>query len=351
MFDEEASIATCVGIATAEGVTVTAEDIESCSDEVCGTGCQVGAWPPCVGTGQELLFPGFQKKGTLAAGETCFTHLQCQSAHCLTTADGCGQCLTTKQVGEDCSGPFDTCVGFTASCVNGVCELSGKKEGEACIDYGTGDCQSTLFCKTPGPQTIDGVCVPKSGAGQACSKEQECEDGLFCKAGTCTVYLPDGAPCMPGGDPCAAYYCVNGTCGTPQMGLHEGDDCSVSTLCRDGLICDQGVCKIMQYVPEGGACSLGGADLCAPDQICDNLECPPGPCEKPLHCLPAPQDGAPCGSYLQCADGFECVGFSIQDGERGACVKLGGLGEPCPCNEDLLCQGGSCVPWGDPVCQ
>lgn len=349
VLDDEASIASCVGIATAEGVTVTAGDIVSCSAEVCAAGCAVGAPPPCVGSAQQLLFPGFQKKGTLAAGDGCFTHLQCQSGYCSASWNTCGQCLSTKEAGEDCSGALDVCVGGAVSCANGVCELSGKKEGEACIDYGGGDCQSTLFCKTPNPQTIDGVCVPRGGAGQACSKEEECAGGLFCKAGSCTAYLPDGAACAPG-DFCASMYCVNGACGTPQMGLHEGDDCSASAVCRDGLTCDLGVCKVMEYVPEGAECTLSGAAFCAPDHICDNPTCVPGPCDKPLSCAPAPKDGEPCGFYLECAEGYACVGYSIEDGERGTCVKMGGIGDPCPCNEDLACKDGSCAAWGDGVC-
>ncbi len=326
VLDDEATIATCVGIATAAGVTVTAGDIASCSAEVCAAGCQTGGLPSCVGNAQELLFPGFQKKGTLTAGEGCFTHLQCQSGVCSSGADGCGQCLTTKQAGEDCSGPLDVCVGYTVSCANGVCEPSGKKEGEACISYGGGDCQSTLFCETPDPQSIDGTCVPRAKSGQACSAQDECAAGLFCKAGSCTGYLPDGAACGPD-DLCASSYCVNGACGIPQMGLHVGDDCSAAMVCRDGLECDQGVCIPMKYVPEGAECDLGGAGFCAPDQICDNPSCPLGPCVEPLHCLPAPGEGEPCGSYLQCAEGHACVGYSFEDGERGTCAKLGGLFE------------------------
>ncbi|MFO0590894.1 MAG: hypothetical protein U0441_25345 [Polyangiaceae bacterium] len=346
--DDAGSIATCVGIATAKGVTVTAADIESCSAEVCTGGCGDAALPSCVMNGQDLLFPWGQKKGTLAAGEACFTSLQCQSGLCDGGVDGCGQCLNTKQPGEDCSGPLDRCVGNNSSCLNGVCEITGTKEGEACNAYGGGDCQFTLYCKTPDPQTLDGVCTARLGAGQACSGD-ECAAGLYCKGGTCAAFSPDGAACAPG-DLCSSGYCVNGTCGTPELGLHEGDDCSAWPMCRTGLTCVNGVCEPMSYVPEGAECTLGGPDVCAPDHICDNPACAPGPCVETLHCVPAPKDGEPCGFYLQCAEGYSCEGFSIQDKERGTCTKLGGLGDPCPCNEDLTCKDGSCAAWGDAVC-
>jgi hypothetical protein len=134
------------------------------------------------------------------------------------------------------------------------------------------------------------------------------------------------------------------------MGLHEGDDCSASSVCRDGLDCDQGVCVPMKYVPEGAECKLDGSGFCAPDHICDNPACTPGPCNEPMHCTPAPKAGEPCGSYLECAEGHVCVDYSIQDGQRGTCAKLSGLGQPCPCNDDLVCHEGACAAWGDPVC-
>ncbi len=344
--DEEAVLAACVGLATAPGAAVSAKEIDGCAEEVC-QGCPVGEAPSCLGYGANLLFPGHDQKGTRKPGEACVAHLQCDTGYCSASGLDCGQCEVPRALGETCDGAFDFCVDGRYWCTDGVCQLPGKKLGEKCIDYGGGDCQSSLFCKPLTASTIDGVCVTRGQADAACKGDDECASGLYCGGTKCAPYLQDGAICQ-GSDRCV-HTCVAGVCGVPQLGLHEGDDCTYSVACRDGLLCEEGVCVARKHLAEGDLCYQPGGALCPPDLMCDWTD-PGFTYMGELKCMALPEAGEPCMHQMSCAKGATCVGFAPAEDKRGVCTKQAGMGGPCPCEDDLFCDGGKCVPFGAGMC-
>lgn len=343
VIDEKAGIDSCVGIATSPGAALSAADIDGCGEEIC-QGCPAGGMPTCLGYGANMLFPNHDKKGTAKPGEACIANLQCESGHCSASYKSCGTCQSPRALGEACGGSFDVCT--EGGCTDGICAFSGKKEGESCTNYGGGDCASDFFCEPMDTGTIEGLCVARGKESAPCAADEECAQGMYCSVNGCAVLLPDGAVCQAGQR--CVNSCIDGVCTIPQLGLHEGDDCSFSMVCRDGLLCENKVCVPVQYIAEGAACE-GQNVFCGPENACDSA-CPIGECDADQSCLPRPGPGEPCTINMACAAGSYCIGFAPAEGNRGICFKEGAENEPCPCGDDLTCVSGKCVPFGQAMC-
>ncbi len=319
-FDEQAAIASCVGIATSPGALVTPAEIDGCATTICG-GCGIELYPACVGYEGNLLFPGHDKKGTAPPGDPCVAHLQCASGYCSSYGIDCGHCENARSLGETCTGQFDKCEDEHAQCSSaGVCELTGQRLGEACTAYGQGDCQANLFCEVTDPSTTSGVCVARHEVGGSCIPTQEqCVDGLYCHDHACKAPLADGQACD--GSYMCAQSCVDGKCGKPVIPLHAGDPCSHQFGCGHDLYCND-------------------ADHCAVG------------CSEDLSlCAPRPQSGSPCDMNGNCAPNTICVGFNPSQASAGVCTRKGGEGEACPCGDDLACVHGKCVAFGAATCE
>jgi hypothetical protein len=316
-YDEQAAIDSCVGIANLPGSSLTPADIDQCSSDVC-SGCGVAIYPACVGYEGNLLYPNHEKKGTAAPGDSCVAHLQCASGYCSSYGEDCGHCEAARLVGDTCTGPYDACVDTNAACTAGVCQLNGKQLGEACVAYGEGDCQTTLFCKVTGTTTIDGVCVARGAAGAPCAMDpKQCAEGNYCRDNACAPLLADGAPC-DATDLCVQS-CIDGICGKPVIPLHENDDCSSAFGCGNDLYC------------KDGKCAVGCGD-------------------DPNACAPKPKAGEACDPNSNCAPNAVCVGFDPSAGNAGLCTRQGGEGDACPCGDDLACVDGRCVAFGAAIC-
>jgi hypothetical protein len=346
--DEQANVDSCVGVATAPGSLLQPADIAACANELGKLTCaQDGSYPACAGYGADLLYPNHDKKGAGLPGDGCVAQLQCDSGYCGSFGQDCGQCQSARALFESCTGPFDTCM--DGDCIDGVCQLFGKKAGEACIDYGGGDCQETLFCKPTVASEIDGVCVALGETGAPCDNATECTEGHFCKDQVCTAKAADGASCKEY-EGCV-HLCIDGVCAKMKVGLEENEDCS-SGVCGSGLTCEDNVCKPPVYLPKGSACGSGSSGSgipCAPEQRC-NLGCLPGPCATSGVCVDLPKPGEPCMDFL-CGPESICTDFNPSEGRYGVCTKRGVEGEPCPCSEALACVAGKCIPFGAAVCE
>lgn len=343
-------VESCVGIATAPGAQLEIAEITACADQLAGA-CVIGTgetYPGCVGDGPDLLYPNHDRPGSAAPGAPCFAQLQCASGYCSAGPDACGACQRARKLGEGCGEANDRCV--DASCIDGLCALPGVHEGETCVDYGGGDCQSTLYCRSEG-DVVMGVCTARGQLGDGCSLEDECATDLYCDGAVCIERLAEGSDCaaLPGA--CAASYCIGGVCGYPDSGLDVGGDCSVDD-CRLDLICTDVVCQAYHVVEEGGACEsgmVGGG--CVPGLYCDHL-CDQGACGDVGVCRVLPGVGETCGFLGDCAVGSVCqdIGFDEQNQQTGVCAPRGGTGEPCPCDELLTCVDGQCTPYGAALC-
>ena len=139
--------------------------------------------------------------GTLAAGATCRSSLECGNGlHCKgVTPGGTGVCAEPTPVGKSCENPADNLVSLTrakddprhpicaGACVKGLCL--------ALIDEGA-SCPSTAACKA-GLHCISGTCTKQAlpKLGETCSAKAECGDGSVCSDGKCIKPKDGGESC------------------------------------------------------------------------------------------------------------------------------------------------------------
>ncbi len=405
---EEAWVASCVTVAALPGVHVTAADIDACRAQSTG---YCGAPLGCVSYlgGSPVPFPVPPFVGTLSTGAPCTVWLQCGSNTCITTAKGeCGFCQELNQTGETCSPPSVVCQGGT--CVEGTCVSDYepppyKQVGDACtLSKGDPDegCDPSLFCLyTPGEDV--GSCQPLVKLGDACTQENSCKSGLFCKRttlgepGACASpqdAAAEGEPCVsapvacqPGlhcvtGDhypdgvcrvprvigescdkaaPCQGELaCVHGVCAAR---LGEGKSCDVDEACASGS-CREGICQTQTNSAQlGQSCSFqscvaglrcGATKVCEPlevvglDEECQGKACAAGlacsyfPVNGARRCLLPPPAGQPCIDYMMCEASAACDSWQGLE-DPGTCVPRHGVGEACPCLDGLVCDGDRCA--------
>lgn len=347
---QKAYVDSCVGIASAAGSTLTLSDIDACSAALASPECQSGpGYPSCTAYGSNVLYPGHDKKGTLAAGEGCAAQLQCESGYCSSSGQSCGVCENALKLGEACGPSPDHCI--EGWCIEGTCQLTGKKPGEMCIDYGGGDCQEIAFCKPIASTGIDGICTLRGQSGAACDDDSACVLGLYCNAGTCAEPGAPGTICNAS-QRCMDGVCTGGVCQAYAWGLDVGEDCSVG-YCRSDLQCDEGHhCVAFPFAAAGQPCAVPGTPdtYCAPGLYCHREGCVNGDCPSPGDCRKMPEAGEHCTPFAGCADTASCVGFDGSDPNKGTCVHLGIEKEPCPCEEGLTCAGDTCLPFGQSAC-
>ena len=219
-----------------------------------------------------------------------------------------------------------------SACENGVCVLLGKKLGDKCSIKGN-ECQSPLYCEW---QTY--VCVPRIAPGGACDWSDSCADGHHCRAGTCARILEDGEPCPDARlDRCEGV-CEAGRCVPLRRDLGVGADCTLHH-CDIGLDCVEDVCVKQDWPARGEQCTWR----------CDSgLTCEPEAFSMAGRgtCVDTPRAGQPCSRLAVCEPGAACHGFNPAGEQRGTCVALSFAGGACPCHQDLLCAGGTCVAYG-----
>jgi hypothetical protein len=199
-------------------------------------------------------------RGTLAAGDTCYTNTECISLSCVlppTCTEGAccaGQCdavLVEVAMGGDCSDPQSRCI-------------------------------SSAVCR-PAANGVALTCQPRAGLGQSCEDDADCAAGLWCQVpgngnlGTCVRLPSRGQDCDPSTLPCNSstdgcdtqtHKCV------PRLGLGAACNLGVGPQCADYSFCDSGTSTCV---------SLGrAADGCEVGDCLGSLECLVGACVKPL---------------------------------------------------------------------
>ena len=218
------------------------------------------------------------------------------------------------------------------------------------------ECKGKALCKSPNG-ICPGQCASLLVAGQACSQDSDCQDGLQCSTETKLCVLPasDGQSCEYGSPPCGpGLLCLgkdddkktSGTCRAPAQAFSglEGGTCdpTLGQLCQVGLSCVADsysvltstinwLCLATGSYAVGGACKPGFPDACAGENYCKTGSS--GLAMLSGTCTAIPASGEACGTGLsQCQPGAACV--------LGTCQNLAANGVSC--TGDAMCYSGKC---------
>jgi hypothetical protein len=138
-----------------------------------------------------------------------------------------------------------------------------------------------------------GVCLKRTGLGDACTSTEQCEAALYCVDGVCC-----NTECLA-----ICQYCNNpqnlGICLFVQEGTDPADDCAEEPPC--GL---SGSCN------GAGSCSTWPANTeCAPSSCSEGVLTLPSRCDDKGECIPGATEPCPSGA----CDGDQCA-QEIPDG-------------------------------------
>ncbi|KAI0562538.1 hypothetical protein FGB62_58g042 [Gracilaria domingensis] len=272
------------------------------------------------------------------------------------------KCVMPKSVGKRCGhDPFWICQsGLT--CEEGFCKVPKGKDckpkGSICVD-GTVCAGTDVTKKCVVPKRVRKRCG--QDVFSVCQKQLVCEEG-FCKnpeRGDCKTedsLCVDGTVCV-GTDmkkKCVKPISLRRKCGQTPF-----------SVCKKGLVCEEGFCKI----PEGRDCAVDNP-LCVDDTICVGTDMKKK-CVKPISlrrkCGQTPF--SVCKKGLVCEEGFckipegrncavdnpLCVDDTICVGTdmKKKCVKPISLRRKCGqtpfsvCKKGLVCEEGFCkIPEG-----
>ncbi len=161
----------------------------------------------------------------------------------------------------------------------------------------------------------------------ACQTAAECQSGEICAGGTCAECQADAQ--------CLADYGAGATCGA---GACQAKACPAGAL---GCACDAGACA--EGVCQDGVCAECPAGAigcpCGEGDACDGGVCSAGTC---VACARG-AEGCACLNSGRCDAGLRC--------SAETCVPCAGGEQGCPCGDgaagcadDLVCDGGLCVP-------
>jgi hypothetical protein len=232
--------------------------------------------------------------------------------------------------------------------------------GDCALDA---ECDSGLFCKTDA--ACPGTCTPLLAAGAACTRSDDCWDGLACldATRTCTKPAKEGAACGSGtGAVCGPGLVCSGATSTASgrcvrirdaFSGKEGAACNLrdSVLCEAGLSCailgvnDAGTDFVMRCEKpgKGPSCHYALPSECPEGEFCETIDAT----GTDGACKPLPAEGDPCVSRSPtdpsatidlCAPGALCIG--------GTCTKPRHTKASCTSASECLssvCTAGACA--------
>lgn len=221
-------------------------------------------------------------------------------------------------------------------------------EGQSCYPNSTCNDQDNLACDHD-------KCVQWGDLGELCQPgTKACHEDLTCINSTCQKWGDLGEPCKPGTNECHtpnSLSCFNGTC---QAWGEAGQPCKSGTNeCHENLTCVPSslLCEDLGFLdggsPVDGGLSLGNeGQFCYPNDTCndqDNLTCNIGRC---VQWGDLGEQCKPGTNECHFSDTLTCI--------QGICHTWGDLNEPCKpgtneCHtpDSLACFNGACQEWGD----
>ncbi len=168
----------------------------------------------------------------------------------------------------------------------------------------------------------------KGKVGHSCVSNTNCEIGLICENGLCKVVA--GGDCNLNTNCTSAQKCVLGKCKTP---LPFNSVCTNSQECLSN-ICDGGICKRNLFE----VCSVSE---CATSLLCDDVLIGPFPL-KPVVCRR--ELLSICSIDDECYSG-KCTGGICDAGVGESCsVAVCNTHFPTTCDVDNICKGGFAFP-------
>jgi len=178
-----------------------------------------------------------------------------------------------KVIGQQCQNNSECGSGFcespTGSYVNSIsapykmCMKPNLNVGDFCLSdssCGSGVCLG-LRCQSSLP---NGRKLPDSSL---CTNNSQCSSGL-CLGSKCFTKLASGERCLDAGQ-CSSNACDNYACA--YINRVEGQTCSATSQCLQGLTCDGGRCLNATNRAAGAYCS--NSSQCATGLVCFNSQC------------------------------------------------------------------------------
>lgn len=243
------------------------EQLAACLDQLATQSCE----PDDVAnrTNLSLCIAGMVT-GTLHAGETCSSDVQCIS-------QTCGSC------GQDQVCCMDTCIGDIAPK-----RFSLKHRGETCTNmFGLDDCDPDTFCDLDTTK-----CIATLPAGTACTTARQCETGLACTSTTGAAVcqrLPHlGETCTSQCGETGTFCSGQGVC---TADVHAGEGCMEGEQCDPFSTCDfnTGLCKRGPGLHESCpafTCNDAGTYCSNFSTTCEQQVDVGAPCQEPSACIP-----------------------------------------------------------------
>lgn len=208
----------------------------------------------------------------------------------------------------------DECVSGSACYREGrVCPGHCEALGELDDDCATDlglQCEPDLLCQ-------DGACAARPGQGEDCSSSGNCIDGLVCVRVDAEQEI---------------YECH-------ARAANVGDACEAFAACPAGASCFEGTCR--DALPTAAPCIA--ESQCPADELCTSSATGDGT----QRCRPRIESGEPCGYTEQCVAPLVC--FQAGEESQPTCRAYAAVDDPCSggwCAEGLFCSFGA-----SPVCK
>jgi hypothetical protein len=301
---------------------------EACVLNFEATWCGPSTWPSYLLTGGLRYSP--------LRAQSCADALSTQ--RCATWETLPAECANflqpILQLGQSCFEGY-------SGCAEGVCRGNGCPrvcQAPALVDEPCSrddECQVGLFCKPVPLMPSRGQCARYGTLGAACVTSTQCAAELSCVSQRCERLPAPGQSCLDGR--CNVVGFCTADAGQCVNRRSASEPCDRTFECTVGLVCDLAA---HQCVPEG----VEPGQPCAPEQ-----QCPPGfGCRRTdgstaTSCEPDGTSGQPCLTSRDCEPHLMC---GDADGGRRCQGRLG-PGSVCTSNADCQlsasCQLGQCV--------